>query len=571
MFMGDVMAYLALYRKYRPKSFLEMVGQDKVIRVIKNAVINDKVSHAYLFSGPRGTGKTTTAKIIAKMVNCDNLVDGEPCGKCYSCLNILDSSDVIEIDAASNNGVDEIRELRDKVNLVPSECKYKIYIIDEVHMLTTQAFNALLKTLEEPPKHVIFILATTEFYKIPMTIISRCQKFQFTKISDDDMVSNLRRIVDCENITVDNEILYEISRLSDGCCRDAVNLLDQLISYSNGNIKIEHLYEISGAVSYVELYDILSIIYEKKSLELMEYCNKINNEGKNIFKFVEEFILFLKDIISFKVGINDIKISDKELKVKDIADKFSDKSLFKMIDLLNELLNKIKLSSYPSILLSITLLDFINNDSDMLSGKVESNISLDLKQERLSVSNSAYKNDEHIRKNFNVIVEEGKGIELSKDDIDIRINNSFAVASKELLSIVKEKLDNIDDYLLEGDFSVLSGILRDCLPIVCGSGYLMFVANYDSLVDRFNSSYVDIEKFLLQILGEKYFVVAISMDRWKNEKNKYISNLKMGIKYSLKEYNFKVHNNFDFSCEKKNENDLDLLKDLVGNDIIEYV
>ena len=176
------MSYLALYRKYRPKSFDEMVGQNNVIRVIKNAVMNNKVSHAYLFSGPRGTGKTTTAKIIAKMVNCENLVDGEPCGKCPSCLNILNSSDVIEIDAASNNGVDEIRNLRDKVNLVPSENKYKIYIIDEVHMLTIQAFNALLKTLEEPPQHVIFILATTEFHKIPMTIVSRCQKFNLLKL-----------------------------------------------------------------------------------------------------------------------------------------------------------------------------------------------------------------------------------------------------------------------------------------------------------------------------------------------------------------------------------------------------
>ena len=178
---GDTLGYLALYRKYRPDSFDKVVGQDKVIKVISNAILNNRVSHAYLFSGPRGTGKTTTAKIIAKMVNCENLIDGKPCEKCFSCLNFLNSNDIVEIDAASNNGVEEIREIRDKVNFVPTSCKYKVYIIDEVHMLTTQAFNALLKTLEEPPSHVIFILATTEFHKIPLTISSRCQKFQFTK------------------------------------------------------------------------------------------------------------------------------------------------------------------------------------------------------------------------------------------------------------------------------------------------------------------------------------------------------------------------------------------------------
>ena len=189
------MSYLALYRKYRPSSFDDLVGQHEIATIIKNEILNDRISHAYLFSGPRGTGKTSTAKIIAKMINCHNLgIDGIPCGKCESCLNV-NNNDVVEIDAASNNGVDEIRELRDKVNLVPTYGKYKVYIIDEVHMLTTQAFNALLKTLEEPPKHAVFILATTEFYKIPATVVSRCQKFQFLKFNIDDIVDRLKKYV----------------------------------------------------------------------------------------------------------------------------------------------------------------------------------------------------------------------------------------------------------------------------------------------------------------------------------------------------------------------------------------
>ena len=186
------MEYLALYRKYRPTNFNDMVGQDEIKKILSSSVVNNTISHAYLFSGPRGTGKTSTAKIFAKLVNCENPVDGNPCDKCESCKAFADCSDIIEIDAASNNGVDEIRDLREKANLVPSFLKYKVYIIDEVHMLTTQAFNALLKTLEEPPRHVIFILATTEYYKIPMTITSRCQKFQFNKLTVDNIVDKLK-------------------------------------------------------------------------------------------------------------------------------------------------------------------------------------------------------------------------------------------------------------------------------------------------------------------------------------------------------------------------------------------
>ena len=234
------MSYLALYRKYRPADFNSVYGQEEVVTVIKNAIFSNKISHAYLFCGPRGTGKTTIAKIIARMINCHNLSDiGVPCGECQSCLNFNNSSDVVEIDAASNNGVDEIRELRDKVNLVPTYGKYKIYIIDEVHMLTTQAFNALLKTLEEPPAHVIFILATTEPHKIPLTIASRCQKFRFSKINDSLIADRLKEIAGYENIEIDNDALFEIARLADGGMRDAINILDQLVAYSNSKITLD--------------------------------------------------------------------------------------------------------------------------------------------------------------------------------------------------------------------------------------------------------------------------------------------------------------------------------------------
>ena len=251
------MGYLALYRKYRPVDFNSVYGQEHVVTILKNAIMSGKISHAYLFCGPRGTGKTTVAKIIARLVNCENLIDGNPCGKCYNCINYMNSSDIVEIDAASNNGVDEIRELKDKINLVPSNAKYKIYIIDEVHMLTTQAFNALLKTLEEPPSHVIFVLATTEPHKIPLTISSRCQKFRFSKIEDSKIVNRLSEICKLEKIIIDEDALFEIARLSDGGMRDAINFLDQLIAYSSDNISIEDVYNVNGSVSYADLYDLL--------------------------------------------------------------------------------------------------------------------------------------------------------------------------------------------------------------------------------------------------------------------------------------------------------------------------
>ena len=557
------MSYLALYRKYRPNSFDEMVGQSNVVTVIRNAVINDKVSHAYLFSGPRGTGKTTTAKILAKMVNCENLLNGVPCGKCNNCKNIINSNDIVEIDAASNNGVDEIRELRDKVNLVPSELKYKIYIIDEVHMLTTQAFNALLKTLEEPPKHVIFILATTEFYKIPMTIISRCQRFQFSKIDDESMVNNLKRIAKSEKLEVDDSIFYEISRISDGCCRDAVNLFDQLLSYSNGKPTLEQLYDISGSVSYLELAELINLILDNDFSKILIYCNKINEDGKNIFKFVEEFILFLKDIIAYSLNVDDIKIVEKREKISDISSKISISMLYNLIDYLNDLLNKLKFSSYPSILLSACLFNFINtyikkNDVDEVTN---------------NKLNLIVKTNDIISSNLDNPTEKVNNI-LSVDEIEVRVNNALALASKELLNNAKNKLNNIDSYFLNSEYSFLNGILKDCSPVVVGNEYIIMTAKYDSLVERFNSCYEKIELLFEKIFGNKIYVAAITNDNWNEYKNNYINNLKNGIKYVVKPINIKNNLNDKKNgdnIKKSDQSDLELLKDLVGNDIIEYV
>ena len=263
--------YQALYRKYRPLQFEDVVGQNVIVNTLKNAVVYNHISHAYLFSGPRGTGKTTIAKIFARAVNCLDSKDGLACGKCKNCQYSFSKEcmDIIEIDAASNNGVDEIRELRNNVNILPSELKYKVYIIDEVHMLSIGAFNALLKTIEEPPSHVIFVLATTDPQKIPATIISRCQWYTFKKISNNDIVKRLRQIVDNEEITVDNTVLEKIAEASDGGLRDAIGLLDKLRAYSTGAITLDDFYEINGQVNDIELDELQKMIFSNNVKEVL--------------------------------------------------------------------------------------------------------------------------------------------------------------------------------------------------------------------------------------------------------------------------------------------------------------
>jgi DNA polymerase III subunit gamma/tau len=326
------MAYVALYRAYRPKAFDEVAGQKVIIRTLQNALMHDKIQHAYLFSGPRGTGKTSIAKIFAKAVNCLNPVNGSPCNKCDVCKGIDrgDIPDVIEIDAASNNGVDEIRELRDKVKYMPSVGKFKVYIVDEVHMLTTGAFNALLKTLEEPPKHVIFILATTEVHKIPPTILSRCQRFDFKNIEIRDMVEKLDEIVKKEQISITKDAIIAIAENAEGGLRDAISLLDQAISYADEQITEEDVHQVSGSVSKKALTDILLAIIHKEISKAIIILKDLLADGKEISRIVTDLILALRDILLEKTIEVDLP------KYKDIINIFPIEKVYFYLDVLNK-------------------------------------------------------------------------------------------------------------------------------------------------------------------------------------------------------------------------------------------
>lgn len=551
------MGYLALYRKYRPVDFNSVYGQEEVVTVIKNAIVSGKVSHAYLFCGPRGTGKTTIAKIIARLVNCENLVDGNPCGKCYNCLNYLNSNDIVEIDAASNNGVDEIRELRDKINLVPSNSKYKVYIIDEVHMLTTQAFNALLKTLEEPPSHVIFILATTEPHKIPLTIASRCQKFRFSKIDDKKIVERLREISNLEGITIDDDALYEIARLSDGGMRDAINFLDQLVAYSNDNITIDDVYKVNGSVSYEELYTLLDDVKNNNKVKLIEFVDYLDESGKDINKFVEEMLIFLKDVILYKNANILSSISTKNDYIKLVSDKYNDKDLYDLIESLNGVQNSIKISNHSSIIFMISILKY----SDLKFGNLM--VNNEKSSEKIISREIIKEKNENISQDRENISREIKDSSISDEQVEIRVNNSLALASKSVLEEFKLRWNSLDDYIDDEEFSVVSGLLKDFNIVVGASQYVILSCNYPSTASRINSNLEVTEKLLERLFGNRVYAVAVDNDKWKVIKNKYIDDLKKGIKYSVKE----IENNDN---NKKEKSSIDDLIDLVGDSIIEY-
>ena len=348
------MSYQALYRVWRPRRFADVVGQSHITRTLQNALELKQFSHAYLFSGPRGTGKTSLAKIFAQTVNCEKAPTREPCMECSACVGILDGtiSDVIEIDAASNTSVDHIREIRDKVKYASTSVPYKVYIIDEVHMISTSAFNALLKTLEEPPAHVIFILATTEPHKIPLTIISRCQRFDFKPIGSKVIVERMKEIAEAENVQVDDEALETIALTAEGGMRDALSIFDQAISYSEDRVTLEDVLAVTGGVAQNILTKIVHTMYNNDGQQSLNLLDELIQAGKDPGRFVFDLIYFLRDMLLYKSGpelehLLERAIVDEEF--REVAEEVSVEWIQQAISTFNECQQEIRWMTSPKV------------------------------------------------------------------------------------------------------------------------------------------------------------------------------------------------------------------------------
>ena len=519
------MSYQALYRKYRPSTLNDVIGQDVVIQILKNALLNDKVCHAYMFSGPRGIGKTSIAKLLAKAVNCTNLEDGDACGKCENCVSINEGScpDIIEIDAASNNGVDEIREIKNKVNLVPNQLKYKVYIIDEVHMLSIGAFNALLKTLEEPPEHVIFILATTDLHKVPTTIISRCQCFEFHRISNANIVSRLKYICETENIKIEDSVLEMIANLSDGGLRDAVGMLDKLNAYSNSSITIDDFEKVNGIVSKKQKIQFLNYIQASDISNTISFLDSIYDNGKDFVLFVQDLLYLCKDLIVNYYINND--------------SQYDSNFLISFSILLNDLLKEIKFSSDIKTIVEIHFLNYMNKNTNIQKNeKTEDRSDISIPK-----SSEDTKSIEKINTNDNNSHLENKIISreiISNDNLaqngkinDIIVNNCFARADKNEKRMFESQWNFLNDYALDSEYGAAACFISDGKIRAVGLGEVILSFDYESMINRGFSMILKIQKLLEKIYQKHYDVALLTDDEWNREKEKYIQNMNNHVSY----------------------------------------
>ena len=516
------MDYQVLYRKYRPHDFDSLVGQEYTKKLLKNSVINNKFAHAYIFTGPRGTGKTSSAKIFAKAINCLHQVDGNPCNKCQNCVNFESSPDIIELDAASNNGVDDIREIINNVRLAPSSMKIKVYIIDEFHMLSTSAFNALLLTLEEPPKDVVFILATTAIQSVPITVLSRCQRFDFKPISIQDIEDRLKYVCTEEKLNVTDEAIKEIAMMSNGGLRDALSILDQVAS--NGEeITVQDVIANFGGVSNKKINQLLDY-YEANSVsELIDYINEIKNDGIDIKILIDKLVTRIKNVLI-------------DIKLDNYNGKLDFDNLYNLVFELNKLLTSERNGANYYDLLEIIFLKYINyfpgnnfvdKKTTKLSDREKESAVIQNAEESPIVSVPAA--EQPIISQKNQSQEKNKNIDF---DVDIRINNTFVNAKKEFLNNIKSKWNDFVIYESNANKAMLS-YLADTNIVAASNKYAILTNNLDITNDLINQNIKTLEKDFNLFFNGNYCLAAISPKKWEQERNKYINNIKNGYKYEI--------------------------------------
>ncbi|WP_282800636.1 DNA polymerase III subunit gamma/tau [Lactococcus lactis] len=549
------MAYQALYRKYRSQRFDEMVGQEVVATTLKNAIVNHQISHAYLFSGPRGTGKTSAAKIFAKAINCPNQVDGEPCNNCFICDSITKGSldDVIELDAASNNGVDEIREIRDKSTYAASQATYKVYIIDEVHMLSTGAFNALLKTLEEPTENVVFVLATTELQKIPATIISRVQRFAFKSITTGDIRTYLAKIMADEGLEFDGKALDVIAKAAEGGMRDALSLLDQALSFSSGKLEENDALLVTGSIAADALVTYVAALFEHDEAKALTELDKIFAEGKNMLRFTEDLLAYLRDLLLDKNS------------------QYDRGQIFSWIDVAIESLKTIKETTQTKIAADVMTMRLAeigqNNLLTASQGEIPNQLTAEiatLKTEinQLKAQISAGQIQVNSDSQNNLLTEKVKGSskpisskkrQINKDLIYKALAEATNEARKAALSAWPELVASVTK-------PADRALLNNTAPVAASENFLVVTFPHENLAKRVSEN-EELQLFcgnlLSSIVGFAPEIISLAEQDWQEVRAEYVSNLKSE---NVQE---------DEEDEKEPDETVNLAKQLFGEKVVE--
>jgi len=537
------MGYKALYRTWRPRTFNDVVGQSHITQTLQNAIESGKFSHAYLFSGPRGTGKTSAAKIFAQTINCETMPAREPCNECKACKGILDGSipDVIEIDAASNTSVDDIRDIRERVKYAPSVVPYKVYIIDEVHMISVNAFNALLKTLEEPPAHVVFILATTEPHKIPLTIISRCQRFDFRSISHQAMMERMNFIVEQEKIDITEEALESIALVAEGGMRDALSILDQVISYSEQTADVEDVLAVTGGVSQDILTDITIAMYEQDSERVIELFDELMQHGKDAGRFVFDMIYFMRDLLFYKTNRNLKAYLERAIiteQFEALANEVEAEWIEQAIVHLTECEQQLKWTTSPKVFVEVTLITITNRHTEANNNQNVANMQelvqlqqrieqlekrlTQLQQRPIQEKSQKQQNTARSsprRQNYEVPYE--------------RIRGVLDQAKKAPLQQVKTHWPTFLEQLRQVSLAA-HATLHDSKPVAASDDAIILSFKYNIHCSLFLEHRQVIESVLANSLAH-YTIIPIPEQDWKTLREQYVQAQQKGKKKDVKE------------------------------------
>lgn len=510
----------ALYRAYRPQTFKDVVGQEHIIRTLKNQIQNNNVGHAYLFCGTRGTGKTSTAKIFARALNCQNSVDEEPCNECEVCKDILSDNimDVIEIDAASNNSVDDIREIRENVKYTPAKCKYKVYIIDEVHMLSQGAFNALLKTLEEPPSYVIFILATTEPHKIPATILSRCQRFDFKRVTVKDMSTRMKEICDDVNVVVDDRALNLIARNSQGALRDALSILDQCMSFSENDIEYKDVVDLLGTVNIEQLFEMAEYVIKEDTKKCLEILNEFVVWGKDIKNLIDDLIDHFRNLMVCKVSsdLDEIISLPEEIveQLKAQASTIEVNDIIRILNILSTTQDAIKVSSNPRVLAEVSIMKLsqpmFDESKESLLKRI-SNLEEVIKSGKININN-------------NVEIESKKEAKGTSEENEAEVEEEvfYEEVKSEDVELIEKSWENILTHIKKDKNMPVYAILREAkeFNVSVNNLYIVFDDSFafakNKLSDEKTRNYI--ESVIREILNRSFSIKIILKSETKNIK-----------------------------------------------------